>query len=45
MGYIYKITNKLNEKVYVGQTVNYTKRVKEHLRNKNYDYTVVYKEE
>lgn len=29
--YIYKITNKKNNKTYIGQTINYNKRISEHL--------------
>lgn len=36
MGYIYKITNKLTNKVYIGQTTrHYRERWKEHLRDRN----------
>lgn len=28
---IYKITNKINNKIYIGQTINYEKRMKEHI--------------
>ena len=31
MAYIYKITNKINGKIYVGETCNVNKRWKEHL--------------
>jgi group I intron endonuclease len=35
-GYIYKITNTINNKVYIGQTTRtLTERFKEHLRNCN----------
>ena len=30
--YIYKATNKVNGKLYIGQTVNYHARVQQHLR-------------
>lgn len=33
MGYIYKIVNKINNKVYIGQTVNKDLRWKQHIRN------------
>ena len=28
---IYKITNKVNNKIYIGQSINIEKRIKEHL--------------
>lgn len=33
MKYIYKITNKLTERVYVGQTKNFENRIKQHIRD------------
>lgn len=33
--YIYKITNKLNNKIYIGQTVDFKKRMKEHRYGRN----------
>lgn len=33
--YIYLITNKRNNKQYVGQTINYEKRIKEHIYGRN----------
>ena len=30
---IYKITNKINQKIYIGQSVNIERRWKEHCRN------------
>jgi len=39
MGYIYKITNKINGKVYVGQTIkNYEERFRQHRLNYNKEY-------
>ena len=39
MGYIYKIENKLNGKVYIGQTVKTVeKRFNQHKNNSNKDY-------
>lgn len=35
MYYIYKATNKVNNKVYIGQTVNFERRKKEHESSKN----------
>ena len=29
--YIYKIQNKINNKIYIGQTINYDKRIDEHI--------------
>ena len=29
-GYIYKIINKINGKMYIGQTLNIEKRIKDH---------------
>lgn len=34
-GYIYCIYNKINNKAYIGQTINFDKRVKEHIRKLN----------
>ena len=31
MHVIYKITNKINNKIYIGQSINYEKRIKEHI--------------
>lgn len=33
MGYIYKITNLINQKSYIGQTVYFNERIKQHQRN------------
>lgn len=33
--YIYKITNKINNKIYIGQTVNYKRRFAEHKRQRS----------
>lgn len=39
MGYIYKITNLINNECYIGQTVqNIEERFKEHKRNRKYPY-------
>ena len=39
MGYIYKITNKINGKIYVGQTIkNYEERFRQHRLNYNKEY-------
>lgn len=39
MGFIYKITNIINNQCYIGQTVQtIEKRFEQHKRNKNYDY-------
>jgi len=39
MGYIYKITNILNGKIYIGQTVKtIEKRFNQHKNNSNKDY-------
>lgn len=39
MGYIYKITNKINNKVYVGQTIKTVeKRFNQHKNNSNKEY-------
>lgn len=35
-GYIYKITNLVNNKKYIGQTWNYEKRMKEHFNGHGY---------
>ncbi len=35
MYYIYKATNKVNGKIYIGQTVNFERRKREHLSSKN----------
>ena len=38
MGFIYKVTNKVNDKVYIGQTVrSVSLRWKEHVRYSSYD--------
>lgn len=34
MHYIYKVTNKINGKIYIGQTNNFEKRKREHLLDK-----------
>ncbi len=34
MYYIYKVTNKENGKIYIGQTNNFKRRIKEHLKDK-----------
>ena len=31
-GYIYKIINKVNGKMYIGQTINVSKRIKDHFK-------------
>ena len=31
LSYVYKITNKLNNKIYIGQSVNIERRWKEHI--------------
>ena len=37
MGFIYKITNNINQKSYIGKTErNISVRYKEHIRHKNY---------
>ena len=39
MGFIYKITNKLNNKIYIGQTIKtVNKRFQQHKNNSNKDY-------
>lgn len=39
MGYIYKITNKINGKIYIGQTIkNYEERFRQHQLNYNKEY-------
>ena len=39
MGYIYKITNKVNGKIYIGQTVKTVeKRFQQHKNNSNKSY-------
>lgn len=39
MGFIYKITNKLNNKIYIGQTIKtVSKRFQQHKNNSNKDY-------
>lgn len=40
-GIIYKFTNKLNHKVYIGQTVNEKRRLNEHIKGKNSDYMLI----
>lgn len=35
MIFIYEIKNRINEKVYIGQTVNFNKRMKEHIYGRN----------
>jgi group I intron endonuclease len=35
-GVIYKVTNLINNKVYIGQTINFNKRKSDHLRNSKY---------
>ena len=35
MGCIYSITNKINGKIYIGQTIDFKKRKKDHICNAN----------
>lgn len=43
-GYIYKITNKVNNKIYIGQTrVNIEIRWKEHIRHSKYSKMLIHK--
>lgn len=37
-GVIYKLENRINGKIYVGQTINESRRLNEHIKSKNRDY-------
>lgn len=37
IGYVYKITNLINSKVYIGQTINFDKRIKQHINDSKKD--------
>jgi len=37
-GVIYKITNLINNKIYIGQTIDFERRIKQHLDGHRYKY-------
>lgn len=41
IGIIYKFENKINHKIYIGQTINEKRRLNEHIKSKNSDYMLI----
>lgn len=38
---VYKITNLVNRKVYIGKTIDYVKRIQQHLNPKRFDFPIM----